>query len=134
MKGPSWQKWSIHKLANRVSYTRQLHAARTICDDGSGEKRKGHQEKKKNPSKNPRPAPEIIAALTAVGESAGVDRVDMGGNSLGLEGPLPVSVICNEKVRVGFGVSSGPALDGLNRSQQSAVAAAVSQRLTLIQA
>jgi len=114
-------KWSIHKLANRVSYTRQVYAARTISWDATTAPLKKGQQLAKTPNSS-RPAPELVACLTAAGEKGTIQGMS----------PAYVDDISRGLVRQGF-APRGDTLSGLNRSQQEAVKAAVSQRLTLIQ-
>ena len=99
--------WRVDKMANRVSYSRQLNAARIITSSSTTA---GTAMSKAEATT--RPDQHIIAALTATGPT------DSRGVSVEALCASPGSSIHDS-------VLTGPAMSGLNETQANAVRAAL---------
>lgn len=109
-------QWRVDKLANRVSFSRQINAARVICSTSSQPGTLGLSKAEATT----RPNEFILAALLAHGKT----------NAAG----IAVEKLCAaQATQVHQGILNENLLTGLNTSQRAAIASAMQRRITLIQ-
>ena len=109
-------QWRVDKLANRVSFLRQINAARVIASTGIKEGQVGVTKAEATT----RPNEFLVAALIARGHT----------NQAGVS----VEALCSSQVtQVHESIINSTLVSGLNDSQRAAVFAAMKRRITLIQ-
>ena len=140
LQGSGQTQWRIDKLGNRISYDRTVQAIKiftsTDTDGVAGAKsaKSGKKQESKSAKNKVRPADEIVQAvvgsLAAIGDGhrdAARQMVAAAASSLCLnQFGMP------QQGTGSFAPGSGPN-EGMNASQMRAIAAATSQRLTLVQ-